>query len=348
MSSSPVRVGIVGLGRSGWNIHADALQHVTDRYHVVAVTDLIEARRQEAVQALGCRAYSNPADLFADADVELVIVASPNHLHPEHTIAALQAGKAVVCEKPVAPRLADLDSMIAAAARTGSLFTVFQNRRYDPGFRKIKEVIASGKLGRIVEVKISAHSFSRRWDWQTLRGFAGGQLRNNGVHFLDHAIELMGFAEPEIFSHLERTLALGDAEDYVKVVLRAPGAPLVDLEMSAVCAYAQDLWLILGTQGTLSGVDGKLRWKYCVPAEMPPRALSAEPTPDRSYNADRLTFHEETWALSDTDTPANVAYYIDLYPALREGAPLPVTPQSARRVMSVIDRVLAAWQGAPA
>ena len=211
MSTSPVTVGIVGLGRSGWDIHAAALQRIPERYRVVAVTDLIEARRQQATEVLSCRAYSNPADLFADPEVELVIVASPNYLHPVHTIAALQAGKAVVCEKPVAPRLVDLDSMIAAAERTGNLFTVFQNRRYDPGFRKIKEVIASGKLGRIVEIKISAHSFGRRWDWQTLRGYAAGQLRNNGVHFLDHAVELMGFAEPEVFSHLERTLALGDA-----------------------------------------------------------------------------------------------------------------------------------------
>ncbi len=345
MSTSPVTVGIVGLGRSGWDIHAAALQRIPERYRVVAVTDLIEARRQQATEVLSCRAYSNPADLFADPEVELVIVASPNYLHPVHTIAALQAGKAVVCEKPVAPRLVDLDSMIAAAERTGNLFTVFQNRRYDPGFRKIKEVIASGKLGRIVEIKISAHSFGRRWDWQTLRGYAAGQLRNNGVHFLDHAVELMGFAEPEVFSHLERTLALGDAEDYVKVILRAPGAPLVDLEMSPVCAYPQDLWLILGTRGTLAGVDGKLRWKYCLPDEMPPRTLRTEPTPDRSYNADRLTLHEETWAMSESDTPANVAYYLDLYHTLREGAPLPVTPASARRVMSIIDRVLAAWPG---
>jgi predicted dehydrogenase len=337
---SLVKVGIVGLGRSGWNIHAAALQQMEDLYQVVAVTDLIEARRNEAVQALGCRAYTSVPEMLADPDVELVVVASPSYLHCVHTIQALEAGKKVVCEKPMAARLADVDSMIAATQRPGSLLTLFQNRRYDPGFLKIREVLASGKLGRIVEIKISAHGFGRRWDWQTIRGFGGGQLRNNGVHFLDHALELMACDAPEVYSHIERTLALGDAEDYVKVILRAPGAPMVDLEMSPVCAYPQDLWLILGTQGTLSGAADKMRWKYFLPQEAPQRRLNTDPTPDRSYNSDKLTFYEETWSASAHDRPANVAYYTDLYRALRQGGPLPVTPTSVRRVMSVIEKVL--------
>ena len=240
MNTSPVRVGIIGLGRSGWSIHALGLQQMPEHYQIVAVADLIEARRREAEQDFDCRAYASYADLLADPEVELVVVAPPSYLHAVYTIAALQAGKAVLCEKPMAENLSNADSMLAAARRTGSLLTMFQNRRGEASYLKVREVIASGVLGRVFQIKMTVHSFGRRWDWQTLKGFAGGQLRNNGVHYLDQALELMDLAsearesvEPEVFYNGVNALALGDAEDSFKVILRVPGAPLVDFESVA-------------------------------------------------------------------------------------------------------------------
>ena len=108
MNTSPVRVGIIGLGRSGWSIHALGLQQMPERYQIVAVADLITERRAEAQQTLGCRAYAGYGELLADREVELVIVAPPSTLHSVYTIAALQAGKAVVCEKPMIGQVATL------------------------------------------------------------------------------------------------------------------------------------------------------------------------------------------------------------------------------------------------
>jgi predicted dehydrogenase len=351
MNTSPVRVGIIGLGRSGWSIHAQGLKLLPDQYQIVAVADLIEARRREAEQGFDCHAYASYADLLADPEVELVIVAAPSYLHAVYTIAALQAGKAVVCEKPMAANLGDADAMLAAARRTGALLTMFQNRRGEASYLKVRELIASGVLGRVFQIKMTVHSFSRRWDWQTLKGFAGGQLRNNGVHYLDQALQLMDLAsgsetpvEPEVFYRAANALAVGDAEDSFKIILTAPGAPLVDFELIGACAYAQEPWLVMGNQGTLAGNYDNLRWKYFVPAEASPRSLSTEPTPDRSYNRDDLRLHEETWQAPQPDeqTPASflamtLAYYRDLYSTLREGAPLRVAPESVRRVMRVVE-----------
>jgi predicted dehydrogenase len=338
MSILPVRVGVIGLGRSGWDIHVRHLSKLPQHYQIVAVADPDGQRRQEAVQTLSCRAYAAVPEMLRDQDVEFVVVASPSYLHAAHTVMALEAGKAVVSEKPMAGNLADADSMIAAAARTGKLLTLFQNRRYDPGYLKVKEVVASGKLGRIIEIKMTAQSFGRRWDWQTINAFAGGILRNNGVHFLDQALQLMGPVEPQVLCVKDLALALGDAEDHVKLIMHAPGAPLVDLELTAACAYPHDFWLVMGTQGTLTGAYEQLRWKYFRPEEAPPRTLSTEPTPDRSYNRDQLHFYEETWAASANDTPSAQLFYLDLYRTLREGAPLAVTPASVRRVMQVLEQ----------
>ena len=103
-----------------------------EHYRIVAVADLIDARRAEAQQDFGCRAYAGYGELLADPEVELVIVAPPSYLHAVYTIAALQAGKAVVCEKPMAENLADADGMLAAARRTGSLFTMFRTGAMRP------------------------------------------------------------------------------------------------------------------------------------------------------------------------------------------------------------------------
>jgi scyllo-inositol 2-dehydrogenase (NADP+) len=229
---------------------------------------------------------------------------------------------------------------------------MFQNRRYEASYLKVREIIASGVLGRIFQIKLTVHSFSRRWDWQTLRAFAGGQVRNNGVHFLDQSLQLMDLAsgasmpvEPEVFYHAANALSLGDAEDSFKIILRAPGAPLVDFELVSACAYAQEPWLVMGTQGTLAGNFDALRWKYVRPEELSPRRLDTQPTPDRSYNRDDLQFHEENWAATPPDekTPAafsamTLAYYSDLYRTLREGAPLAVPPEGVRRVMRVVEQ----------
>jgi scyllo-inositol 2-dehydrogenase (NADP+) len=170
-----VKVGIVGLGRSGWDIHAQTLKKLKSCYNVVAVADASPDRCHEAVRELGCRAFADLAALLSESDVELVVIASPSHLHTTQVLQALGRGKHVVCEKPMALSSAAADQMIGASIRAKRLLAVFNNMRYWPDFRKVQEVVASGRLGRIVQIKRTAQRFSRRWDWQTLRGSAAGR-----------------------------------------------------------------------------------------------------------------------------------------------------------------------------
>jgi len=330
-----VAVGVAGLGRSGWDIHCALLAPMTDKYRIAAVFDGQAPRRDEAMARFGCRAYDSYDALLADGEVELVIVAMPSHLHAEYSIRALEAGKAVVCEKPMATNLADADRMLAAARKSGHLLTVFQNRRYDPVFLKVKEVIASGKLGRIVEIKMTSHHFARRWDWQTLQKYGGGTLRNTGPHLLDQALDLIGEREPQVFCRMECVLTSGDAEDHVKLILAVPNGPLVDLEITSACAYPQEHWLVMGSQGTLAGSDKSLRWKYFDPRDLPPRPVDERPTPDRSYNRETIPWKEETW---ESPTGSRWGqFYDDLYQTLHTGAPLVVRPETVRRQMAIIE-----------
>ncbi len=333
MSDKPIRVGIAGLGRSGWDIHARLLEPMGDQYQIVAVVDDDAARRAEAVERFGCRAYEQYQELFSDPNIELVIVALPSHLHADLSIAALAAGKHVVCEKPMATTLDEADRMIEAARETGRVLTIFQQRRYNPDFVKVREIIDSGLLGRIVQIRLTESRFGRRWDWQTLQKFGGGTLNNTGPHFLDQALQLFGPKEPEVFCQMDRALTLGDADDHLKLVLKAEGQPTIDIEISSSDVFPSPTWHVLGTRGGLSGSTRQLQWKWVVDEEMPERALDLKPTPNRSYNRDELTWHEDQWEFTGDTAEAYRDFYRDLYATLREGKPLAITPESVRRVM---------------
>lgn len=210
-------------------------------------------------------------------NVELVVIATPNHLHAAHAIAAMEAGKHVVCEKLMATNPAEAEAMIAASGRTGQTLTVFNNRRFDPHFLKVREVVESGALGRIVQVRLVVHAFTRRRDWQTLKEFGGGMPNNIGAHFLDLLLSFIAASSalPQAFCHLDRVLTLGDADDHCVVMLRSPdgSGPLIQLELTNVCATPQDNWLIMGDRGTLGGTFNELRWQTVDVDTLPQRLL---------------------------------------------------------------------------
>lgn len=339
-AQGPIRIGVVGLGRTGWQNHCKQIATLASMYQLVATADADPARRQESISTFGCRSYATLEELLADRDIELVAIATPSHLHLAHVQAALAAGKHVVCEKPLAGSLAEADQMIAAAAkRPQQVFTVFQNRRFSPDYLKVREVIDSGVLGRIVQIRIALHTYKRRWDWQTLKQFHGGELNNTASHFIDQALLLLNPGkELEVFGNLDRTLTAGDAEDHTNLVLRAPGRPWVEIESSYAAAIEQERWLVMGTYGGLAGTGTQLRWRVSNVASLPPRQADPKPTPDRSYNREQYQWQDFSWTCPKDAPPESIGYYTALYRTIREGQPLAVTPESVRLQIEVLDR----------
>ena len=336
--SNIVKVGIAGLGRSGWNLHADALSRLPEHYTVAAAMDLSEQRRSEANTRFGCPTFGVFADL-ANADVDLIVVATPSPFHAEHAIAALQAGKHVLVEKPLASSVAEVDAMISAARAADKVLTVGQNYRYHGDFRTISEVMASGKLGGIVQIRVAVHQFSRRWDWQTLRANNGGIMTNHGAHVLDWLLLHLEDDDPEVFCHLVNTpLYAGDADSHAKIIIRPRYGPLLDIELTHSNAYPQANYTVMGTQGSLSGTRQNLRWKYFVPGNERVLELDTTPTADRSYNREDLTFTEESAVLTDTFSGGWLQLYRDLYGTLRENEPLKITPESVRKQIYIFSK----------
>jgi scyllo-inositol 2-dehydrogenase (NADP+) len=345
--TGPIRVGIVGLGRSGWNIHARAYRSMPEMFKLVAVTDLWAERAAECARKDNVRHLPTFDAILADPDVEMVVVASYNRFHAEQATAALRAGKHVLCEKPFGLPTADADMMIDASQVAGRVLQPFQQRRYEHDFRKVKEICGSGRLGQLQFIRICWHGFRRRWDWQTTRSTGGGTLNNNGPHLIDHAMELFGEGEPTVWCEMRRGLCSGEAEDHLKIILTGQGKPTIDIELSDLFAFGQDRWLVCGTAGGLRGDGNKLEWKWVDWSAMPPRPLDLQSTPDRSYNRENLNWQTATWTpqtRADTGgggVPADqpvIDLYNDLYKTIRHGAPQVITPQSVRRRVAVMEK----------
>jgi scyllo-inositol 2-dehydrogenase (NADP+) len=339
MAGEPLRVGIAGLGRSGWAIHACAMRKVPELFKIVAVFDPDAGRRQEAQDACGARGHASFEELLKDREVEIQVVATPSKFHVEHALAAFAGGKHVVCEKPMATNLPDAERLVAAAAKAKTVFAVFQNRRFAPDFMKVQEVIRSGVLGEIKLINMRMNGFGRRWDWQTLKKNGGGTLNNTGPHMLDQALQLFGDEEPrEVFADLQRMLTSGDAEDHVKIVIRAPGRPVLDVECSSGVAYPGDAWTVSGTRGGLRGSASELHWKCFDPRKYPAPPVDERPTPDRSYNRLPMEFKEESWKVPEQDEGADLRFYRALHATLRGGAAFPIKAESILRQMRLIAR----------
>lgn len=337
MADRKLGIGILGLGRSGWSIHASAMK-THPLYRVAAVADPLAERRQEAIDTFGCNAYEDPQGVIDDPDVEVVVVATPSHTHVPLAIAALEKGKHVVVEKPMAEKASDIDTMIAKAKEVGRHVTCYQPRRFDADFVAIRDLIESGKLGKIVLIRRTMHVYQRRADWQMLRKYGGGELSNTGPHLIDQVLQLIGDEDLEIFADLQHTIGAGDAEDHVKMVLKSKSGTVADVEITRVSAFAESPWFIMGTLGGVKGSGRELHVKWVDPSTLSELVLDEGPAAGRRYGTgETIDWNEEVLEPRNEKSSAHL-FYDSLYETIVNGAPLAITPESIRHQIDVIDR----------
>lgn len=341
-----LNVAILGQGRSGLDIHGAYFLTDPVRFRVAAVADALPERREKAKRLFGCDTCADYAELFCRNDIDLVVNALPSQFHPPVTSDFLARGFNVMTEKPMARTPEQADGMIAAAQKSGKMLAVFQQSRFASYFLKVRAVIDSGVLGRIVQITIRFSSFARRWDWQTVQAYGAGNLYNTGPHPVDQALTLLNYdGMPDIFCKMDRANTFGDAEDYVKLILTAPGRPLIDVEISSCDAYPGAVYSVMGTRGGLSGSMTELNWRYFREEEAPAQHLIRTPLMKEdgspAYCAEKLNWHEDSWKADENDTPFTTAVrrmYDTVYARLVDGTPLIVTPEQVRKQIAVMQK----------
>jgi len=338
MPETTLRAGLVGYGFAGQTFHAPVLS---------AVPGL----------ALGAVASSQPRKVHADwpdvdvvpdvdallrrSDIDLIVVATPNAQHHPVAKAGLAAGKHVVVDKPFTLDAGQARELAALAARQGRVLSVYQNRRFDSDFLTLREVLASGELGRPVYFESHFDRFRpevrARWREQPVPG--AGLWVDLGSHLVDQAVQLFGRPDAlQLDSAVLRDGAL--VEDYFHAVLRYESgthAPLrVVLHATTLAAHAAPRYIVHGTRGSYvkRGVD---------PQEDALRA-GGRPT-DAAWGADpidgELTVCTVDGRMQTRKLPTRAGDYVAYYAALRDAilgkGPNPVSPEQAVELMELLD-----------
>ena len=197
-----LRVGVVGCGGIANGKHLPAMKR-NGNFEIVAFCDLVEERAQKAKKEYGTedsKVYTDYTELLKE-DVEAVYVLTPNSSHAPISIAAMEAGKNVMCEKPMAKTYAEAKAMVEAAERTGKILTIGYQNRYRADSVYLKSACENGELGEIYYAK--AHALRRRAvpTWGVFldeEKQGGGPLIDIGTHALDLTLWMMDNYEPEM------------------------------------------------------------------------------------------------------------------------------------------------------
>ena len=191
-----LNAAIVGLGRWGQN-HVNSVQGVSDRVRFTRGVVRHPEKVRDFADRHGLRLSSDYAEVLADPSIQMVVLATPNSLHPAQIVAAAEAGKAVLCEKPLALNRADAERAVQACARAGVPLGVGQDKRFWPSMRELKRVVDSGALGEPLHVEghFSNENASKKlhYGWRESPAESpGGSLTATGIHVLDAFINLIG------------------------------------------------------------------------------------------------------------------------------------------------------------
>ncbi|GAB2722805.1 Gfo/Idh/MocA family protein [Paenibacillus thermoaerophilus] len=200
---SKLKIGVIGCGGIAFGKHLPSLSKLED-VELVAFCDIELDRAERAKKeygAEGARAFTDYRELLAISEIDVVHVCTPNDSHAEITIAALEAGKHVNCEKPMAKTAEGARAMQAAAERTGKLLTISYQNRFRADSQHLKKLVERGDLGEIYYAK--AHAIRRRAvpTWGVFLDEdkqGGGPLIDIGTHALDLALWLMDNYEPKV------------------------------------------------------------------------------------------------------------------------------------------------------
>ena len=187
---------IVGLGRWGQN-HVNSVQGISDRVRFTRGVVRNPAKVQDFADRHGLRLSSDYAQMLSDSSIEMVVLATPNSLHPAQIIAAAEAGKAVLCEKPLALTAADAQRAVETCGRAGVMLGVGQDKRFWPSMRELKRVVDSGVLGEVLHVEGHFSNENARkklhHGWRESPAESpGGSITATGIHVLDAFINLVG------------------------------------------------------------------------------------------------------------------------------------------------------------
>ena len=335
----PIRVGIWGLGRAGWSMHCSEIAAQPEgEFEIVAGCDVLEERLKLLKDKYpNAQTYTDGKKFLADKNIELVSVAVRSAQHVDYCLRALEAGKMVFLEKPIAISMKGVRKLQQALKKYPGKIFFRHNRRMESCFNHVLDIMRSGILGEVYEIKLCRHNYSFRDDWQTLVSCGGGQLNNWGPHLIDQGLRFLESPLESLWSDLKNVAACGDAEDHLKIIMRGKNGRVVDIEISGGVSLPSPVYAVYGTRGSLvSENEQDIKLKYLDPKQkMPKNTASAETPPITGRPASSVT---PKWIRKTIMTEPENGFdmyhiYHQLYLTIREGKDYLIKPEEALEVV---------------
>ena len=338
-----LKAGIIGYGYMG-HFHHNKMLQFPERVEAAAVYDISEEARIKAKEK-GLKVFGNLED-FLGEKMDLVIVATPNQWHAAYAIAAMEAGKNVMVEKPAAMNAEEFENIMECERRTGKLFTIHHQRRHDADYRTVVRMIRSGKLGNITSIE--SRVFGERgvcFGWRGDPEYGGGMLYDWGVHLVDQMLQLfVGQKIRRVQARLASVLTPA-VDDYVEVMMEFESGVCAKVYVATFVLEKLPRWFVFGDRGTMiikdfSPETGKARRiKQDVKGydsvlgkkNLGPSRTMAPLAPEYTEVLEIPRVEEE-----------ELAYWENLLGALENGSAPEVKSSEILRVMKVIDAAFAA------
>ena len=343
MKQKTLGIAVVGYGgMGGW--HTGTIRKLPELI-LCGIYD-IDPARSEAAGREGISAYASLEELLADPAVHVVTIATPNDTHLPIARKAMQAGKHVVCEKPVALNSGELAEMIDCAGQCGVLFTVHQNRRWDEDFLIAKRLYEEGTLGQLFGIESRVHgSRGIPGDWRGKKEHGGGMVLDWGVHLIDQLLMMVCDRRLEsVFAQLSH-VTNEVVDDGFRALLQFSGGLTALLEVGTSNFTSLPRWYILGQNGTAVIRDWDLSGEVVMVSDWEKRdavpvvtaaGLTKTMAPRTEETIRTYPLPAVQWDILD--------YYRNVRAAVFEGAALAVQPAEAMRVMRVMETIFASAQ----
>ncbi len=259
------RIGIIGGGQIVQRRH---LPEILDNpeAEVGAICDVVKERVEALADQYNCKAYTDWKELVADPTLDAVIVAATNTTHAEMSIAALKAGKHVMCEKPMAVSLEEAQAMMRTAEECGKMLFIAQNQRLAPAHVKAKQLLQSGALGKVITFKSTfghpgcerwAKEKKKTWFFQKSQSYFGC-LADLGIHKIDVVRWMLDDEYTEVYARVEtlnKTYEDGtpiDVEDNATMVLKTAKGATGTITVSWTYEYEDGSTVFYCTDGVMT------------------------------------------------------------------------------------------------
>ena len=335
----PVRVGLLGYGAIGHE-HNRAVQQV-EGLTLTAVCDSSPARFEAARRyAPDARCGTEAADLLAADDVDLILVSTPPDSHARWAMAAIEAGKHVIVEKPFAISTVQCDAVLTAAADLDLLVAVYQNRRYDPDHLAIRGALQQGMLGDLFHLEAFVGGYGHPCNlWHSDADVSGGAVYDWGAHVLDQLLDLMPGPIQQV-SAVEQKRVWFDVSnaDHSRVTVHFADGAEATFVYSDLAAALKPRWYLLGTRGAIVG-----HWRHERVIARNDIGTLEEDLLSPSDSPPTLELHAADGSATRLATPPPGAhpFHRELADRLLLGLPMSVTAAQSRRVLAVMEAAAA-------